>query len=66
MVLRQHQADDLAAGPPPGAILNHGHTTYSATTMGHTIVAHPMMYPQAPPPQSYFSGPPSYTEVSLI
>ena len=65
VVLRQHQAASLAAGPPPG-ILNHGHTTYASTTMGHPVVAHPMMYPQAPPPQSYFSGPPSYNEVSII
>ncbi|XP_072028575.1 uncharacterized protein [Amphiura filiformis] len=64
VVLRQHQASSLAAGPPPG-MLNHNHTTYSSTTMhGHTVIAHPMMYPQAPPPQSYFSGPPSYSEVT--
>ena len=64
--LTQQQVDQLTQGPPPGGnttVLGAGRLTYSSTTTGRSLVAHPMMYQGNAGPQGYFQGPPSYTEV---
>lgn len=65
--LTQQQVDQLTQGPPPGGnttVLGAGRLTYSSTTTGRSLVAHPMMYQGNAGPQGYFQGPPSYTEVT--